>query len=271
MRKELFLFAAIAAATTITTTTTIAAYADDTRMTWRTVIGEAKLRYMANSVLDSGDLIIFNYGQGRDPTTAELQALDAVRTVPDSRKGLQFFSLADIREHASKIKAYGFGIVSYDLEKSYSPEAEVDNPTNAFSEARKIANQHGLMLAATPSRIIASGPHADDIAKLVHRFHLQAQALQDNDSNCGTLRNWVVDRVAFLERHNSNLQGRITYQVSLTDHAAPGKTIYQTAQDCIRRTSSSTNVDGAASWWGTNQFNSGQYGRLLRYHESNFS
>jgi hypothetical protein len=269
MRTELFLFAAIAAAATITTTTTIAAYADDTRMTWRTVIDEDELEALGNSVLDSGDLIIFNLG--RDPTAAELQALDDVRTVPDSRKGLQFFSLADIREHASKIKSQGLGIVSYDLEATYSPDAEVNNPTAAFREARSIANQHGLILAATPSRVILSGSHADDIAKLVHRVHLQAQALQDNDSTCTTLRNWVVDRVAFLERHNSNLQGRITYQVSLTDHAAPGKTIYQTAQDCIRRTSSSTNVDGAASWWGTNQFNSGQYGRLLRYHESNFS
>lgn len=268
MKIELFLFVAIAAAAI---TTTIAVYADDTRMTWRTVIDEAELQDLTNSVLDSGDLLIFNYGSGRDPTTAELQAMDAVRTVLDSRKGLQFFSLADIREHASKIKAYGFGIVSYDLEKGYSPEAEVNNPTTAFSEARKIANQYGLMLAATPSRVIASGPHADDIAKLVHRFHLQAQALQDNDSNCDSLRNWVADRVTFLERHNPNLQGRITYQVSLTDHAAPGKTIYQTAQDCIRRTSSSTNVDGAASWWGTDQFNNGQYERLLRYHESNFS
>jgi hypothetical protein len=269
MKVALFLFAAIAAAIPITATTTIAAYADNTRMTWRTVIDEDELEALANSVLDSGDLIIFNLG--RDPTAAELQALDDVRTVPDSRKGLQFFSLAMIREHAPAIRAQGLGIVSYDLEASYSPDSEVSNPTAAFREARRIADQHGLQLAATPSRVIAQGSHGDDIAKLVHRFHLQAQALQDNDSTCTTLRNWVADTVAFLERHNPNLQGRITYQVSLTDHAASGKTIYQTAIDCIRRTSSSTGVDGAGSWWGTTEYNNGQYERLLRYHESNFS
>jgi hypothetical protein len=269
MKAALFLFAAIAAAIPITATTTIAAYADDTRMTWRTVIDEDELKAMANSVLDSGDLIIFNLG--RDPTAAELQALDDVRTVPDSRKGLQFFSLAEIRQHASKIKAQGLGIISYDLEASYSPDREVNNPTAAFREARSIANQYGLMLAATPSRVILSGSHGDDIAKLVHRVHLQAQALQDNDSTCTTLRNWVAERVAFLERHNPNLQGRITYQVSLTDHAAPGKTIFQTAIDCIRRTSSSTGVDGGGSWWGTTEYNNGHYERLIRYHERNFS
>jgi hypothetical protein len=249
---------------------TTLAYADYTQMIFTPTRQPEPQRDLANSVLDSGDVVFYHYGAGRDPKSTELAALKAVTAVPNSRKGLEFFNLADIKEHARTVKANGFGFIAYDLERGTSPESEVNNPVRSFREARLAANSAGVQLMAAPSHAISSGQYADDIAKLVHRYHLQSQVRQDDDTTCDIMRNWVVGRVSLLERANSNLAGKITYQVTLSGNDAEGKTVFETAKDCITKTSP-TGVDGNAIWWNGASFDDGSYEELLRYHERTFS
>lgn len=243
---------------------------DFTNMIFTTTRSAAVQRDLAKQVLDSNDYIVFHYGSGRDPTKTEIAALKAVDTVPNSRKGLEFFSLAEIREHAKTVRANGLGFISYDLERGASPSSEVNNPVQAFREARRAANAEGIQLVAVPSHAISSGQYADDIAKLVHRYHLQSQPKQDDDTNCNIMKNWVVSRVSLLERANSNLAGKVSYQVTLSQGAAEGKTVFNTAKDCITNISP-TSVDGNGIWWNGPSWDNGQYKELLRYHESTFS
>src|SRR5688572_3235660 len=175
-----------------TTTPLLAAFADDTRQIFVTTRNSAEQRDLANQVLDSGDIIVFHYAQGRDPTATELSNLKAVTKVPNSQKGLEFFTLAEIQEHARTVARNGLGFIAYDLEGGASPSAEVNNPALAFQRAKAAADAEGIDLIAVPSHAISSGQYADDIARLVDGFHLQAQAKQDDDTSCNIMRNWVV-------------------------------------------------------------------------------
>ena len=253
-----------------TTSSLLAAFADDTRMIFTTTKNSAVQRDMANQVLDSGDIVVFHYGAGRDPTETELANLKAVSTVPNSEKGLEFLSLAEIQEHAQTVADNGLGFIAYDLEGGLSPSEEVSNPVAAFQAAREAADEAGIDLMAVPSNAISNGQYADDIARLVDRYHLQSQPRQDDDTSCNTMRNWVTGRLFVLENANPGLRGDITYQVTLSGNAASGKTVYQTARDCIDRTSP-TGIDGNSIWWNAASFDSGDYRRLLEYHERRYS
>lgn len=252
------------------TTTLQAASADDTRMIFITTRNSAVQRDLANQVLDSGDIVVYHYGAGRDPTGTELASLKAVNRVPHSEKGLEFFSLAEIQEHAQTVADNGLGFIAYDLEGGASPRAEVSNPVAAFRSAREAADEAGIELMAVPSNAISNGQYADDIARLVDRYHLQSQPRQDDDTSCNKMRNWVTGRLTVLENANPDLKGDITYQVTLSGNAASGKTVYQTARDCID-TTSPTGIDGNSIWWNGASFDNGDYRRLLEYHERRYS
>lgn len=253
-----------------TISSSIAAFADDTRMIFITSRSSAVQKNLANELLDSGDLVVFHYGAGRDPTETELTNLKEVSRVPNSEKGLEFFSLAEIQEHAQTVADNGLGFIAYDLEGGASPSAEVSNPVAAFQAAREAADEAGIDLMAVPSNAITNGQYADDIARLVDRYHLQSQPRQDDDTSCNTMRNWVTGRLSVLENANTDLRGDITYQVTLSGNAASGKTVYQTGRDCIDRTSP-TGIDGNSIWWNGASFDNGDYRRLLEYHERRYS
>ncbi len=244
--------------------------AEFTRMIWTTTRSTAAQRDLANSIgLDSGDQIVFHYGAGRDPTSTQINHLKAVTSVPDENKGFEFFSLAEIQEHAQTVADAGFGFIAYDLE-GVSPASDRADVVASFQAAKAAADAAGIDLQAVPSNAITRGQYADDIAKLVDLYHYQSQPRQDDDRQCRTMRDSVVNRVNFLEDANPELEGKISYQVTLSGNAASGKTVFQTARDCIRATSP-TAVDGNSIWWNSASFDNGDYRRLLRYHENNFS
>jgi hypothetical protein len=242
---------------------------NDTRMVWLTTRSSSAQETFANANLDSGDLIVYHFGAGRDPTSSELQDLNDVTSVPDGRKGLEFFSLAEIQEHAPTVAAQGFGFISYDLESGASPSAEVSDPIGSFQAAKAAADAAGIDLMAAPSHAISTN-NADDIADLVDRYHLQSQPKQDDDTTCAIMDSWVDARVADIEGANSELAGEITYQVTLTGNAASGKTAYETAEDCIDRVSPGSE-DGVTIFWNGATWDSGQFEQLTDYFEANYS
>jgi hypothetical protein len=243
-----------------------------TRMIWTTTRSVTAQRDLANAVLGGGgqDTVLFHYGRGQDPTKEQINALKGVTKVTDSKKGMEFFSLAEIREHAPTVKANGFGFISYDLEANVSPDSEVDNALQSVKQARTIASENGIGLQVAPSNAISSGQYADDIAIRAGRYHLQSQPKQDDNTTCQVMKDWVDSRVRLFEDAKSDLEGKITFQVTLTSKPAPGKTIYQTAKDCIDKVIPG-DVDGVSIWWGGAQFDNGTYKELLKYVEDKYS
>jgi hypothetical protein len=231
-----------------------------------------EMRDFARSALDRADYIIFHYGSGQDPQKYQIAAMKGVTNIPNVRKGFEFFSLAELSEHAPKVKANGFGFISYDLEKGMSPISQVNDPLGSIQKARSIAANNGISLHIAPSNFISSGSYADNIAKLTVRYHLQSQVLQDDDTTCAKMHRWVVNRVSVLETATAGrLEGKITFQVTLNpDLRAEGKTAFETAKDCIDRIANG-DVDGLAIWWTGVSWDNGTYQRLVRYYESNYS
>jgi hypothetical protein len=243
-----------------------------TRMIWTTTRSVTAQRDLANDVLGGGgqDTVVFHYGSGQDPTQAQINALKGVTRVSDDKKGMEFFSLAEIGEHAPTVKANGFGFISYDLEAGASPDREVANPLESVRQAKIIADENGIGLQVAPSNAISSGQYADDIAIRAGRYHLQSQPKQDDNTTCQIMKDWVDSRVRLFEGAKSGLEGKITFQVTLTSKPAPGKTIYETAKDCIDKAIPG-DVDGVSIWYGGAQFDDGTYKRLLKYVEDTYS
>src|SRR5919109_1241987 len=250
------------------------------RMVWLTTRSATAQKALANSALQNHqqqgtingkDIIIFHLGKGVAPTQAMVDALKAVTKVTDVRKGFEFFSLIELDQHAGFIRDNGLGLISYDLENGASPSAEVNDPVGSFQQARAITNREALDLMAAPSNAISSGQYAGDIAQLVNSYHLQSQPLQNDDSTCNTMKNWVEDRVSVLESANSNLKGRITFQVTLTGNIAPGDPdAFITAKRCIDAILPG-DVDGVTIFWNGATWDNGKYEKLLRYVEDTYS
>lgn len=248
-------------------------------MVWLTTRSAAAQKDLANSALKNTrqgtinlrDIIIFHLGSGVAPTQAMGDALKGVTKVTDTQKGFEFFSLAELNQHADYIRHHGFGLISYDLEAGKSPDREVNDSLGSFRQARAIANKEGIGLMAAPSNAITSGQYADDIAQLVDRYHLQSQPKQDCDNTCTRMKNWIESRSSGLEEANSNLEGRITFQVTLTGKISPGDpNSFTTAKRCIDAILPG-NADGVTIFWNGATWDNGKYEKLLTYIEDTYS
>lgn len=267
MNKALIAIAVIATGLLLSTVAPV--FASDNMPTWLTTRTSGAQKTFTNSNYDSSDILIYHFGSGVTPTATQLNDFDAVTSIPDNRKYLEAFSLSDLSSYASIADTRGFAGVSYDLE-SISPAAEVADPVGSYIAARAIADTYGLELIAVPSNSI-DNTYADDIAPYVDRYHLQSQPLQDSDTTCNTMITWMDARIADIEGANSNLVGKITGQVTLTGNAASGKTVYQTAEDCIDNAMANSNIDGMTIWWGGTTWDNGDYSTLTQYFETNYS
>jgi hypothetical protein len=272
-----------------TTTTTVFAQSSDPnqlRIIWRTVDCSGTtscnaLRDATNTIVGDNDnpthkdTLIFHFGSGVDPQPYHINAMKGVTNIIDFFKGFEFFSLAELQEHIQLAADNGFKMMSYDLEAVYSPQSEVDDPVGSFQAAWNMVvafnAQTGkqMKLMAAPSRLITEA-YGDQIAPYTHWYHIQSQALQDNDATCDVMNDYIVNQVAVLEAAKPALEDEISYQVSLTNHAAAGKTIYETAQDCIDVVTN-TDVDGMSIWWGSDEYDSGQFQSLYKYYEDTYS
>jgi hypothetical protein len=232
--------------------------------------GDAQ-RSLYNQELDSSDLIVMHLGLNQAPPTSALNDLDTITSVPDTRKGLEFFSLPEIKKYAPLVAQRGWGFISYDIE-GVSPDSEEANPVAAVKTAKQYADSAGIQLMVAPSNSIVSS-HAAKIAPYVDRFHMQSQARQDDDSTCTNMRDWINSRITSIESAKSSLSGEITAQVTLTRNNAPGKTIYQTVEDCMDRplTEGGGKADGLSIWLGNPHFKDGTYKKLVEHFESGYS
>lgn len=260
---------------------------DDFRAVWLTTRTSAVQETWSNSALDSGDLIVYHFGNnplaGPNTGNNQLQDLADVTSVPDHRKGLEFFSLELMEEWADEAAALDFGFLSYDLENGESPSAEVADPLGSIEAAKAITDAAGLELMVAPSNAISTN-HADDIALILEdgdRYHLQSQPRQDDDTDCTDMIEWINARITEIEGANPALTGEITAQTTITGNPASGKTPEQTSKDCIdaaittQGTVINGHADGVTIFWGGSDvnsgFTSGDYIDAVAYYETNYS
>jgi len=230
-----------------------------------------------NAAVNSDDQVIFHVGVNQILTTTQLDALDSIN-LGDSRKGIEVFSKAEADYYEEIARERGFGFLVYDLEGSIgngpSPDAEQQDPVQAFEDFKQIVispTTPVLYAHGAPERAItASNTYMQSIIQDVSRFHIQSQALQDDDSTCNTMSTFVDGRVAQFETWRSTMEGKLTFQVSSQIPAAAGKTVYDTMKDCIDATLDG-DVDGVSVWYGGTFYdNTGAdgYTALIEYIQS---
>jgi hypothetical protein len=92
----------------------------------------------------------------------------------DTQKGVEYFGLDDIKNNAARIKQNGAYFVAYDLEKQYSPTANMVDPVSSMKQASQAAHQNGLKLLAIPSHKLTDLYYAS-FAPVADIYGLQAQ------------------------------------------------------------------------------------------------
>jgi hypothetical protein len=134
-----------------------------------------------------------------------LKPTDYIMTKPDytnwkfieqlpSMKGVDYFSLQEIRDNAPILKKMGATFIAYDLEASYSPESDMVDPVTSMKQASEIARSNGLKLLAIPSHKLTD-IYYSSFAPLVDIYGLQAQQYQPNTTEYRTYVEGIVPKL----------------------------------------------------------------------------
>jgi hypothetical protein len=95
------------------------------------------------------------------------------------KKGVEYFSLDEIKKNTALLKTKGATFISYDLERAYSPSNDMADPINSITAASKIVHQNGMEF------VIAPGPRLTDrygssFAPYAEIYIIQAMMYQRN-------------------------------------------------------------------------------------------
>ena len=224
------------------------------------------------TVRGNTNILIFHYCEGCSPTKAQIDTLKATSGFTNAQKGMQGSDLPGLRDLAPIVKQH-FGTnawLGYGIEGRCEDNREVCDPVASVREAKSIANQYDLRLLVTPGYgITKNDQQASAIVKQADLYNMQTQRFQDDSAGCTELKNNALERVQVLEAAKPTIEGKITYQLSLTSPAASGKTTRETLIDCMDVVSP-TDVDGVTVWYGGADLGDGDYKAAYAHHENNF-
>jgi hypothetical protein len=168
--------------------------------------------------------------------------LNGLLSLP-GQHGFEFFSLAEIKANAPKLKAKGIEVIDYDLEPGdgHSPSSDLANPVASIKAASQAAHDNGLLFRCSPARALTT-TYGAQMAPYCDQYHIQAQALQDRPSE---YESYVEGMVTKLRAANPNVQ--ISVQVSTQREAASGMTLLETMKTDFARVADK--VDGVSVWF----------------------
>jgi hypothetical protein len=92
-------------------------------------------------------------------------------------KGVEYFSLSDIRANAASLKSKGVNFISYDIENNLSPDIDTANPVASVRTASSVVHSAGMKFMVAPSRSLAL-KYASQFASVADMFNPQGQGLQ---------------------------------------------------------------------------------------------
>jgi hypothetical protein len=168
--------------------------------------------------------------------------LNGLLSLP-GQHGFEFFSLAEIKANAPKLKAKGIEVIDYDLEPGdgHSPSSDLANPVASIKAASQAAHDNGLLFRCSPARALTT-TYGAQMAPYCDQYHIQAQAIQDRPSE---YESYVEGMVTKLRAANPNVQ--ISVQVSTQREAASGMTLLETMKTDFARVADK--VDGVSVWF----------------------
>ncbi len=151
------------------------------------------------------------------------------------KHGVQYFSLDEIRSNVASLKAQGVDIISYDLEKEYSPNSDLQNPLASVKAASEVVHQNKMKFMITPS-INLTTHYGTQFAPFVDMYNIQAQSLQSKPYEY----RYYVDQIV-KELRLANPEMAISVQVSTTRGTLESmKKSFWLVADI---------VDGTSSWY----------------------
>jgi hypothetical protein len=109
-------------------------------------------------------------------------------------KGVEYFSLSEIKNNVATLKSKGINFISYDLEKSYSPSSDMADPVSSMRQASNVVHNFGLKFVAAPSHILTD-KYYSKFAPLADVYDLQAQAFQPNPSSYQNYVDGIVPKL----------------------------------------------------------------------------
>jgi hypothetical protein len=125
-------------------------------------------------------------------------------------KATTYVSYADIQTYAPVLRSYGIQIVGYDLEKAFSPAADLSNPIGYTIAASAAAHKYGLLFMALPG--YPSGRdtnYAASVARYCDYYVIQAQAATNDPATYQKFVTTMVNAV-----HNGNPNTKIITQLN---------------------------------------------------------
>ncbi|MBI3638943.1 MAG: Ig-like domain-containing protein [Thaumarchaeota archaeon] len=125
---------------------------------------------------------------------------DTITSQVPAQKSTAYFSLSDIQANVQNLHNLGYAWVVYDLEPSYSPASEVQDPIGSIQKASEYAHNNGLKLMITPAGIASS--NFAGMAKYSDGFILQVMGLIAGDP--AIFSNTIHDSVTKIRSGNPN-------------------------------------------------------------------
>jgi hypothetical protein len=125
-------------------------------------------------------------------------------------KATSYVSLAAIQTYAPILRSFGIQIVGYDLERAFSPAADLSNPIGYTIAASNTAHKYGLLFMALPG--YPSGRdtnYAARVAPYCDYYVIQAQAATNDPDTYQKFVTMMANAV-----HNGNPNTKLITQMN---------------------------------------------------------
>ena len=183
--------------------------------------------------------------------------LEFTMQIPVGEHGVQYFSLEEIKSKAASLRSDGVDIISYDIEKEYSPSADIQDPVATVREVCQEVHKYKMKCMVTPARALTTQFGAQ-IAEYVDFYNIQAQGLQAQPSQ---YKAYVENIVSKLRSANSEMS--ITVQVSTSRGTLDNmKESFSQVADI---------VDGVSCWYSNDSEGLNMLGDFVQWFKQNYS
>jgi hypothetical protein len=179
--------------------------------------------------------------------TAEEYSL--TESLPGRTKGMEFFTLSEIRSYAPILKMKGYDFCDYDIEpgEGHTPQAEFDDFVNSIKAASTICHNAGLEMHCSPANWkLRQSDNIERVAPLCDELHFQFQVTQEDPAKYLA---YTKEYSARAKAANPDI--RLTIQLSTQQPAADGMSLVDTFK--TDWTNAKQYVDGVSIWWGNDE------------------
>jgi hypothetical protein len=115
-------------------------------------------------------------------------------------KGVEYFSLDEIKTNAAGLKSMGVNFISYDIEPEYSPSSDMADPVASVKSASDIVHKAGLLFMVSTTRNLDL-QYASQFAPFADIYNPQGQALQSSPSEYASFYKDITAKIRTANPH----------------------------------------------------------------------